>query len=76
MVEEIENVAEVVEKVATVSEKVSTEMANKLHDHTKLQEAALLVERVSKATAQDAKLTINFIHKVTLFIIYSPSYSI
>ncbi|KAJ0078021.1 hypothetical protein Patl1_37165 [Pistacia atlantica] len=61
VVEGIENVAEVVEKVA---DKVSTQMADKLHDHTKLQEAALLVERVSKATAQDAELTINFIHKV------------
>ncbi|KAJ0011089.1 hypothetical protein Pint_33396 [Pistacia integerrima] len=61
VVEGIENVAEVVEKVA---DKVSTQMADKLHDNTKLQEAALLVERVSKATAQDAELTINFIHKV------------
>lgn len=67
VVEEIENVAEVVEKVATVAEKVSTQMADKLHDHTKLQEAALLVERVSEATAQEAELTINIIHKVTLF---------
>lgn len=66
-VEEIENVAEVVEKVATVADKVSTQMADKLHDHTKLQEAAFLVERVSKATAQEAELTINIIHKVTLF---------
>ncbi|KAJ4716843.1 Plastid-targeted protein 2 [Melia azedarach] len=64
VVEEAETVAEVVEKVATAAEKLSADVADILPDHSKLKEAALFVERVSKETAHDAHLTKNFIHKV------------
>ncbi|XP_028080682.1 uncharacterized protein LOC114282239 isoform X2 [Camellia sinensis] len=64
VVEEVEIVAEVVEKVATTAEKVSADMAEKLPDNEILKEAALFVEKVSTATAKDAELTKNFIHKV------------
>ncbi|KAI5604264.1 hypothetical protein BDE02_01G276900 [Populus trichocarpa] len=64
IVEEVEHVAEVVEKVATVAEKVSEEVAEVLPENGKLKETALLIEAVSKATAHDAKLTQDFIHKV------------
>ncbi|KAF5448458.1 hypothetical protein F2P56_028993 [Juglans regia] len=63
VVEEVEIVAEVVEKVASVAEKVSAEFAEKLPEDSKLKEAALLVERVSKEAAHDAQLTTDFIHK-------------
>jgi predicted house-cleaning noncanonical NTP pyrophosphatase (MazG superfamily) len=68
IVEEVEHVAEVVEKVATVAtvaEKVSEEVAEVLPENGKLKETALLMEAVSKATAHDAKLTQDFIHKVS-----------
>ncbi|KAH8519607.1 hypothetical protein H0E87_001139 [Populus deltoides] len=64
IVEEVEHVAEVVDKVATVAEKVSEEVAEALPENGKLKETALLIEAVSKATAHDAKLTQDFIHKV------------
>ncbi|KAK9943223.1 hypothetical protein M0R45_008839 [Rubus argutus] len=64
VMEEVENVAEIIERVATVSEKVSAQVADKLPDHTKLKETALLVERVSEIAAQDAQLTQDIIHKV------------
>ncbi|XP_030539304.1 uncharacterized protein LOC115747322 [Rhodamnia argentea] len=64
VIEDAEIVAEVVEQVATVAEKVSAQVADKLPDDSKLKEAALFVEHVSEATAHDAHLTENFIHKV------------
>lgn len=62
--EEVENVAQIIERVATVAEKVSAQVADKLPDHTKLKETALLIERVSEIAAQDAQLTQDIIHKV------------
>ncbi|XP_031379506.1 uncharacterized protein LOC116194757 [Punica granatum] len=65
VMEEVEKVAEVVKKVATVAEKVSEEVAEGISsDNSKLKEAAVWVERVSKATAHDAQLTQDIIHKV------------
>ncbi|GKV35433.1 hypothetical protein SLEP1_g43696 [Rubroshorea leprosula] len=60
----VEIAAEVVEKVATATEKASEKVAANLSDDSKLKEAALLVERVSKETAKDARLTEDIIHKV------------
>ncbi|XP_028055546.1 uncharacterized protein LOC114259703 [Camellia sinensis] len=71
VVEEVEIVAKVVEKVATMAEKVSADVAEKLPDNGILKEAALFVENVSTATAKDAELTENFIHKF-LFNLDSP----
>ncbi|OAY45151.1 uncharacterized protein LOC110619738 [Manihot esculenta] len=62
--EEIETAATVVQKVATMAENVSAEMAEKLPENGKLKETAMLIEKVSKATADDAQLTRDFIHKV------------
>lgn len=56
--------AEVVEKVATVFEHISAQVADKLPDDSKLKDAALFVEHVSKVTAEDAHLTEDAIHKV------------
>lgn len=64
VVEEVEVVAEVVETVATVAEQVSAEVAEKLPDNNKIKEAVLVVEHFSNVTAQEAKLTEDFIHKV------------
>ncbi|KAI5661357.1 hypothetical protein M9H77_20680 [Catharanthus roseus] len=64
VVEEVEEVAEVVEKVATVAEKISAEAAEQLPDNSIIKKAALAVEHASNATAADAQLTQNFIHKV------------
>ncbi|KAL6347270.1 hypothetical protein AAG906_013706 [Vitis piasezkii] len=64
VVGEVEKVAKVVEKVATVTEKVSGDVANILPDKSKLKDAALLVEHISKVTAEDAELTEHFIQKV------------
>ncbi|KAE8009236.1 hypothetical protein FH972_005685 [Carpinus fangiana] len=64
VVEEVEGVAKVVEKLATVAEKISAEVADKLPEKGKLQEAALFVEHVAEEAAHDAQLTENFIHKV------------
>lgn len=66
VVGEVEKVAKVVEKVATVTEKVSGDVANILPDKSKLKDAALLVEHISKVTAEDAELTEQFIQKVYL----------
>lgn len=66
--EEVEYVAEVVENAASAVEKLSEEMVQKIPDnHDKLKRTALLVERISKATAQDAQLTLNILHKVYLY---------
>ncbi|XP_058096950.1 uncharacterized protein LOC131242372 isoform X2 [Magnolia sinica] len=62
--EVVETAAEVVEEVASVAETVLSEVANRLPDDSKLKDAVLMVERVSKTTAKDAQLTIDFIHKV------------
>ena len=67
VVEEVEGVAKVVEKAATVAEKISAEVADKLPEKGKLQEAALFVEHVAEEAAHDAQLTENFIHKVFFF---------
>uniref|UniRef100_A0A2C9VJV4 Uncharacterized protein n=1 Tax=Manihot esculenta TaxID=3983 RepID=A0A2C9VJV4_MANES len=48
-----------------MAEKISAEAAEKLPENGKLKETALLIERVSKATAHDAQLPRDFIHKVT-----------
>lgn len=64
MVEEAENVAEALEKAAIATEKASAQVVENLPDNSKLKEAALLVERVSKETAKDAHLTIELLHKV------------
>lgn len=64
IVDEVEHVAEEIEKVATVAEKVSEEVAEVLPENGKLKETALLIEHVTKATAYDAKLTQDFIHKI------------
>ncbi|CBI34032.3 hypothetical protein VitviT2T_004115 [Vitis vinifera] len=61
---EAEIVVAEVEKVATVTEKVSGDVANILPDKSKLKDAALLVEHISKVTAEDAELTEHFIQKV------------
>ncbi|KAJ6860216.1 hypothetical protein NC651_036547 [Populus alba x Populus x berolinensis] len=62
--DEVEHVAEEIEKVAAVAEKVSEAVAEVLPENGKLKETALLIEHVTKATAYDAKLTQDFIHKV------------
>ncbi|KAJ9174918.1 hypothetical protein P3X46_013513 [Hevea brasiliensis] len=62
--EEVESVAAVVQKAATMAENISAEVAEKLPENGKLKETAVLIERVSKATAHDAQLTRDFIHKV------------
>ncbi|KAF2294162.1 hypothetical protein GH714_007968 [Hevea brasiliensis] len=62
--EEVESVAAVVQKFATMAENISAEVAEKLPENGKLKETAVLIERVSKATAHDAQLTRDFIHKV------------
>lgn len=64
IVDEVEHVAEEIEKVATVAEKVSEEVAEVLPENGKLKETALLIEHVTKATAYDAKLTQDFVHKI------------
>ncbi|KAI9177670.1 hypothetical protein LWI28_017936 [Acer negundo] len=65
VVEEVEKIAEVVEKVASAAEKLSEEVADAVPDnHPKVKDTALFVERFSKATADDAQLSLNFIHKV------------
>ncbi|KAK1568085.1 hypothetical protein Q3G72_020393 [Acer saccharum] len=65
VVEEVEKIAEVVEKVASAAEKLSEEVADAVPDnHPKVKDTALFVESFSKATADDAQLTLNFIHKV------------
>ncbi|KAJ8768894.1 hypothetical protein K2173_023889 [Erythroxylum novogranatense] len=64
VVDGVEKVAEVVERVATVAERVSEEVAEKLPEDGKLKEAALVLERVSKATVHDAQVAEEFIHKV------------
>ncbi|KAF9663401.1 hypothetical protein SADUNF_Sadunf17G0046000 [Salix dunnii] len=64
ILDEVGHVAEVVEKVAAVADKVSEEVAEVLPENGKLKETALLIDKVSKATAHDAKLTQDFIHKV------------
>ncbi|XP_002522600.2 uncharacterized protein LOC8266813 [Ricinus communis] len=64
VLEEVETVAAVVGKAAMAAEKFSAEEAEKLPDNGKLKKAALLVEGISKATAHDAQLTKDFIHKV------------
>ncbi|KDP40933.1 hypothetical protein JCGZ_24932 [Jatropha curcas] len=62
--EEVESVATVVEKVATVAENISADMAEKFPENGKLKKTALVIEKVSKATAHDAELTKDFIRKV------------
>lgn len=64
VVEEAENVAEALEKAAIATEKASAQVVENLPDNSKLKEAALLVERVSKETAKDAHLTRDLLHKV------------
>ncbi|KAJ4848947.1 hypothetical protein Tsubulata_034183 [Turnera subulata] len=64
IVEGVETVAGVVEKAATAVEKASADAAEKLPENGKLKEAALFIERVSKATAHDAHETKEFFHKV------------
>ncbi|KAL3515507.1 hypothetical protein ACH5RR_022409 [Cinchona calisaya] len=64
VVEEVEVVAEVVQNVATVVEKASAEVAEKLPDNNKIKAAVLVVEHLSSVTAQEAKLTEDFIHRV------------
>ncbi|WCJ18786.1 hypothetical protein M5689_001111 [Euphorbia peplus] len=59
-----ENAAAAVEKVAAVAENVSTQLAEKLPQNGKFKQAAVIMEDLSKATAHDAHLTNNFIHKV------------
>lgn len=67
VVEEVEKAAEVVEKVATVAEKVSEEVAESIpDDNSKLKEAAIWLEKASKAAAHDAQLTQDLIHKVCI----------
>lgn len=68
VVEEAEKVAEVVERVATKAKKVSSEVADKLPENGKLKETALIVEKVSKAAAEDAQITLDFIHKVYTYV--------
>lgn len=68
VVEEAEKVAEVVERVATKAEKVSSEVADKLPENGKLKETALIVEKVSKAAAEDAQITLEIIHKVYTYV--------
>ena len=53
--------------MATVAEKASEEVAEVLPENGKLKETALLIEHVTKATAYDAKLTQDFIHKVSCY---------
>ncbi|KAI4318464.1 hypothetical protein MLD38_032165 [Melastoma candidum] len=64
IMEEIETVAEVVEKVANVAEQVSEKVADSIPDDNKLKEAALIVERLSKAAEEEAQITQDIIHKV------------
>ncbi|XP_073261855.1 uncharacterized protein [Populus alba] len=64
MEDEVEHVAEEIEKVAAVAEKVSEAVAEVLPENGKLKETALLIEHVTKATAYDAKLTQDFVHKI------------
>ncbi|KAJ6866323.1 hypothetical protein NC652_037781 [Populus alba x Populus x berolinensis] len=64
IVDEVEHVAEEIEKVAAVAEKVSEAVAEVLPENGKLKETALLIEHVTKATAYDAKLTQDFVHKI------------
>ncbi|KAK6945782.1 hypothetical protein RJ641_013326 [Dillenia turbinata] len=64
VVEETEDVAKVVEKVATAAEEVSEDVAEMLPDNSKLKQAALFVEHISKVAASDAQFTENVIHKV------------
>ncbi|GAV87869.1 hypothetical protein CFOL_v3_31294 [Cephalotus follicularis] len=64
VVEEVRHVTEVVEKVATVAENVSMEVADALPEQGKLKKAALLVERVSNATAQEAHFANDIARKV------------
>ena len=52
------------EKVATAAEKLSAQVAKKLSNDSKLKKAALVVEHVSKITAQDAHTTTEIIHQV------------
>ncbi|KAK3185102.1 hypothetical protein Dsin_032388 [Dipteronia sinensis] len=78
VVEEVEKIAEVVEKVASAAEKLSEEVADAVPDnHPKVKDTALFVERFSKATANDAQLTLNVIHKVLFFhYIFNPTSSV
>lgn len=65
---EVEKVAEVVEKVAEEAEKVSEKVAESIPDDSgKLKEAALWVEKASKATAHDAQLAQDLVHKVYIY---------
>ncbi|KAK1417598.1 hypothetical protein QVD17_26728 [Tagetes erecta] len=64
VVKEAEEVAEVVEKVASTTEKLSARVAEKL-DNGELKEVALKVEHISNVIAKDARMTEDFIHKVS-----------
>ncbi|KAL5854997.1 hypothetical protein ACOSQ3_004830 [Xanthoceras sorbifolium] len=62
---EAEMVAEEIEKIAEATEKLSEEAADKIpENHQKLKDTALFIQRLSKATAHDAQLTLNIFHKV------------
>ncbi|XP_065871571.1 uncharacterized protein [Euphorbia lathyris] len=62
--EAAEKVAAAVEKVSTLAENASSQLAENLPDNAKIKQAAVLIQDLSKATAHDAHLTNNFIHKV------------
>lgn len=64
--EDVEKVADVIEEVADMAEKVAEDIAENLPQDSKLKEAALVVEDVSKEAAHDAHLTQEFIHKVLI----------
>lgn len=62
--ETVEDVAEIVEDVAEAVEKISSDVADSLPENGVLKDAALWIEHASKEVAEDAKQTLDFIHKV------------
>lgn len=68
MADAAEVAAEVVEQIAGVVEKVSSEVAEKLPEESKLKDAVLLVEQVSKEAAEEAQAARDIIHKVILYL--------
>ncbi|CAH2051891.1 unnamed protein product [Thlaspi arvense] len=63
-VEGVEAVAEMVEKVASATEKLAEEVTEKLPEKSKLKQAALVLENISKVAAHEAHTTQEFLHKV------------
>lgn len=68
MEEVVEDVVEIVEEVAEAVEKVSSKVADNIHEDGTLKDTASWVEQASKEVTDDARQTLDFIHKVYILL--------